>query len=174
MSDSDTDSPPYNMWSDSETDLPGTSSVDSANKLGLNVWSPSVGQSRELTPFKCWTRPSTASAPKMGNLVGHAPSGEAESCKGEEFLESPTQTTPKSKPKLTLSCHRGWAMGRGRGVKLERRKTLHIHIYIYTYTYMYICICIHIYIYIHTYIYIHIYVHIHAYIYIHTYTYTVV
>jgi len=58
---------------------------------------------------------STRSAHILSNRVGSVPLEEAESCKGERFLASPTLTHPQRDTPPTHSCHRGWAMGRGRG-----------------------------------------------------------
>jgi len=58
----------------------------------------------------------TRSAHTPSNRVGSVPLEEAESCKGENFLASPTLTHPQRDTPPTLSCHRGWAMGRGRGL----------------------------------------------------------
>jgi len=100
--------------SESESERPGFSSVDSTNIRGVNVCSSSVNQTHDQAS-KCRDHLSTGSAPYKGNPAGHVPPEEAESCKREEFLESPTHTTPRSKSLPVLSCHRGWAMGRGRG-----------------------------------------------------------
>jgi len=113
MSDCDSDRPPHTGWSDYETDLPVNSSVDSSVELGVNVCSPSADQTQTRALYiECWDLLPTASAPIKGNLVGHAPSEEAESCKGVKFLEAPIPTTPRSKSLPNLSCHRGWAMAR--------------------------------------------------------------
>jgi len=54
----------------------------------------------------------TRSAHYKGNRGGHE---EAESCKGKEFLESPTPMATQRSTPPTLSCHREWLPGRGRG-----------------------------------------------------------
>jgi len=114
MSDSDSKRAPHTGWSDYETDLLVNSSVDSTIELGVNVCSPSADQT-PTRALECWDLLLTASAPNKGNLVGHAPSEEAESCKGVKFLEAPIPMTPRSESPPNLSCHRAWAMGRGRG-----------------------------------------------------------
>jgi len=63
------------------------------------------------------------SAHNMGNLVGHVPLEETESCKGENFLDTPIHTPPRSKSQSHFPCHRGWAMGRGKGVRREGAKS---------------------------------------------------
>jgi len=93
MSDSDSDRPTHTGWSDYETDLPVNLSVDSTIEPGANVCSPFADQT-ETRAMECWDLLPTASAPNKGNLVGHAPSEEAESCKGVKFVEAPIPTTP--------------------------------------------------------------------------------
>jgi len=115
--------------SDSESEPPGFSSVNSTKIQSVNVCSPSVNQTHDRASFKCWDTPSLESAPYKGNPAGHVPLEGAESCKGEEILESPTHTTPRSKSLPILSCHRGWAMGRGRGVPREGVKNSTISTY---------------------------------------------
>jgi len=96
MSDSDTEIPPHTGWFNSKSDLPGISSVDSTIELGVNVCSPSADQTHTRA-MECWDHLPTASAPNKGNLVDHAPSEEAEFCKGENFLDILNPTTSQSK-----------------------------------------------------------------------------
>jgi len=125
MSDTDQEGSHPTGCSDSESEPPGFSSVDSANIQGVNLCSPSVNQTNDRAFFKCWDTPSIESAPYKGNPAGHVRLEGAESCKGQEILESRTHTNPQSKSPLILSCHRGWAMGKGRGMRREGQKTLH-------------------------------------------------
>jgi len=123
MSDIDQDELPHTGWFDSESDLPGFSSVDSTIDLGVNVSSPSAnlphveamyfGDSNAMSP-----------APNKGNSVGNVPPGETESCKGENFLDTPTHTPPQSKSTSPLLCHRDWVKGRGRGWDERGEKVL--------------------------------------------------
>jgi len=113
MSDSDSLSCPRR--SDSESEPPGKSSVDSTLQLGVNVCAHAVDLIQAGPFSKIGKNFSTRSAHYQGNRAGHVPLEEAESCKGEELLETPTLTQPQRNTLPTLSCHHGWAMGRGRG-----------------------------------------------------------
>jgi len=118
MSDKDQDELPHTGWFDSESDLPGISSVDSTVDLGVNMSSPSAnlphveamyfGDSNAMGP-----------AHNKGNLVGNVPLGETKSCKWVNFLDTPIHTPPQSKSTSPLLCHRDWVMGRGRGTGRE-------------------------------------------------------
>jgi len=94
MSDSDSDSS-HPRRSDSESEWHRKSSVESTSQVGVNVCPHSV-DSIQIDPFaKFGSTPSTRSAHYAGNRGGHVPLEEAESCKGEEFLDTPTLRTPK-------------------------------------------------------------------------------
>jgi len=119
--------------SDSESECPGKLSVESANQQsGLNVWLLSVNPIQSQNPFVIGSTPSTRSAHYKGNRVGHVPPEEAESCKGGKFIDTPTFTTPQRNTPPTLSCHRGWAMGRGCGQRernsLQKYKILQVKV----------------------------------------------
>jgi len=88
MSYNDLEESHQDVCSDSESEPTRFSSLDSAKIQGTNVCSPSVNQTRDRASFKCWEHPSIKSAPYKGNPAGHVPLEEAESCKGEEILES--------------------------------------------------------------------------------------
>jgi len=122
MSDTDSDELFYPGLSESESEHPGTSSVASTQQLGVNVCRHSVYPHQDQPHAKVRSTPSTRSAYYPGNRGGRVPPREADSCKGEEFLETPTLTTPGRNTPPTFTCHRGWAMGRGRGVRLEGAK----------------------------------------------------
>jgi len=64
------------------------------------VCTPSVNQTQDRASFKNLDHPSIETAPYKGNPAGHLPLEGAESCKGEEFLESPAHT------RLEASLHR--------------------------------------------------------------------
>jgi len=83
--------------------------------MGVNVCPNSV----DFVQFDPYTKLknslSTRSAHQPGNRVGSVSFEEAGSCKGEEFLASPTLMHPTRDTPPILSCHRGWGMGRGKG-----------------------------------------------------------
>jgi len=91
---------------------------NSNQRIGVNVCPHSVDPNPEPSSSNIGYSPPTRSVHYKGNRSGHVPVEEAESCKGEEFLESPTLTTPQRNTPPNLSCHHGWAMGRGRGLSL--------------------------------------------------------
>jgi len=108
----------YTGWFDLESDLSENSSVDSAIKLGVivSVLSANQIQTRYLVHVdNSIAGPASNRDTKMGNapLEGTGPD------KGEDFLESQTQPTPRSKSTPLLLCHRSSAMGRGRRVRRE-------------------------------------------------------
>jgi len=119
MSDSDLEEPlntGWFHWFDSESDLPGILSVDSTIEQGVIVSSPSVDQIH-VRALDFEESNAMGTAPNNGNPVGHVPLGETESCKGENFLDTPIHTPPQSKSRLSFPCHRGWAMCKGYGTK---------------------------------------------------------
>jgi len=103
-----------------KSDLSGILSVDSTIEPGtIIVSSPSANHVRALDFEDSSAR---GSAPNKDNLVGHVPLEETESCKGENFLDTPIHTLSQSKPPSSFPYHHGWAMGRGRGVGREGAK----------------------------------------------------
>jgi len=86
MLDTDSDELSHPGRSDSESEHPGTSSVDSTQQLGENVCPHSVNTIQDQPPAKVGSTPSTRSAHYQGNRGGHVPPEETESCKGEEFF----------------------------------------------------------------------------------------
>jgi len=128
MSDADLKELQRAVCSDSESEPSVRSLADSTQKLGVNVCATSVDPTQDQTPFKCLNLPLPKSATYKGipsRVFSHVPSEEAESCKGGKFLETSIHTTPRRNAPPTLSCHRGWAMGRGRGCEERERKSLH-------------------------------------------------
>jgi len=61
-------------------------------------------------------------APNTGNSVCYAPPKGAGLNKGEELLESPTQTTPQINPPSPFPFHCGRTIGRGRRMEVEGAK----------------------------------------------------
>jgi len=84
MSDMDTEGLSNTGWFDSESDLPGISSVDSTLELGVNVSSPSANQPH-VSALDFRDSSAMGSAPNKGNLVVHVQLEEAESCKERIF-----------------------------------------------------------------------------------------
>jgi len=126
MSDTNSDAISHHGLSDSESEGPGKSLVDSANqRLGVIVCPLSVNPIQSQTPFVVGSTSSTRSAHYKGNQKGHVLLEEAESYKGEKFMETPTLTTPQKNTPLNLWCHRGWAMGKEKGLRPEGWKSLH-------------------------------------------------
>jgi len=94
MSDSDLEEPPHTGWFDSESDLPGISSVYSTIELGVIVSSPSASHIH-VRALDYEESSAMGSAPNKGNLVGHAPLEKTESCKGVNFLDTLFHTPSK-------------------------------------------------------------------------------
>jgi len=107
-------------WFDSESKLPGISSVDSTLAMGVNVSFPSADNIQGVRALEIGNSSATGPAPNTGLLVGHVPHEGAESSKGENFLDTTHPTPPKSKSLSPIPFHRGWAMGGGRGVGQEK------------------------------------------------------
>jgi len=122
MSNSDLEELPNNGWFDSESELPGISSVDSTLAMGANVSSPSAGQI-QVRAIDFGNSSTAGRAPKRGIPVGNVPLGGTGSSKGKSFLDTPTHTPPQSKSPSPILFHRGWSMGRGRGVGREGAKS---------------------------------------------------
>jgi len=114
--DTDTDSLSHPRRSDSEPEQHGKSTINTplCNR-GSNVSPNSVDFEQFESSTNLGISISTRSAHQPSNRVGSVPLEEAGSSKGEKFLASPTLTHPQRDTPPTLSCHRGWAMGRGRG-----------------------------------------------------------
>jgi len=113
-------------FSDMESERPGTSTVDPDQWLGVNVCSPSVDPNPEPSSSNIGYTPPTRSVHYKDNRSGHVPVEEAESCKGEEFIESQPSRPPQKNTPPTLSFHRGWAKGRGRGLRLGGAKNFSV------------------------------------------------
>jgi len=122
MSDSDSDELSVPGFSDMEPEHAGTSSVDSNQRLGVNVCPHFVDPNPEPSSSNIGCSPPTWSVHYKDNRSGHILAEEAESCKGEEFFEFPLLMTPRRNTPPTLLCHRRWAMGRGRRLRLEGSK----------------------------------------------------
>jgi len=125
MSDSDREEPPNNGWFNSESNLSEMSSVDSTLAMGVNVSSPSAGQQIRALDFG--NSNAMGPAPNMGIPVGHAPLGGTGSGNGENFLDAPVNTPPRSKSPSPIPFHCGLLMGRGRGMRrgVAQREALH-------------------------------------------------
>jgi len=95
-------------------DLPGISSVDSSQELGVIVSPPSADQIH-VRALDFGDSSSTGPAPNKGTPVGHLPLEATESSKGENFLDTPIHTPLQSKSPSPVPFHHGWAMGRRRG-----------------------------------------------------------
>jgi len=137
MSDTDPDTLPRPGLSDSGSECPGRSRVESANQQsGINTCPHSVNTGQILIPAVIiGSITPTRWAHYKGNRGGHVQPEEAGSVKGGQFIKTPTLTSPQINTPPTLSCHRGWAMGRGRGVRLEGTK-------IATLTYQFMKFCL--------------------------------
>jgi len=127
MSDTDFKDLQHVVCSDSESERSVRSLANSTPKVGVNVCATSADYTRKRTAGECVSLPSPQSAPYKGNPLGHVPTKEAESCKGGKFLGTRTHTNLLRNTPRTLSCHRGWAMGRGRGVREEGVKISTTH-----------------------------------------------
>jgi len=84
------------------------------------VFSHSAGQCQNIAvPIggEIGLNSSTRSTHQQGNQGGHVPPEEAESGKRGKFIETPTLTSqpPQRNTPPSLSCRRGWAMGKGKG-----------------------------------------------------------
>jgi len=117
MSDSDQEELPNNGRFDSESDLPGTSSVDSILAMGVIVSSPSAN--RHVRALDFGDSSTTGPAPNTGIPVGHVPLGGTGSSKGESFLDTSIHTPPQRKSPSPIPLHHGWSMGRGKEVGRE-------------------------------------------------------
>jgi len=123
MSDIDHEEPLNNEWFDSESDLPGISSVDSTKLMGINV-SPHSANGQINTPeIEMGNSNTTASAPYRGGPMGNAPLVGTKPDKGENFLDTPNPTPLQSKSPSPILFHRGWSMGRGMRVEREGGKS---------------------------------------------------
>jgi len=97
MSNSDLEEVLHKKWFDSESDLPGISSVDSTLELGVILSSPSANHIH-VRALKVEDSSAMGSAPNKGNPVGNAPLEKTESCKGVNFLDTPNHTPPQESP----------------------------------------------------------------------------
>jgi len=118
MSDSDRKELPNRGWFDSESELPGISSVDSTiATLGVNVSSPSA--SHHIGALEIRNSNTTGPAPNAGIPGHYVPLGGTGPDKGESFLDTPHPTSPQSNSPSSILFHCGYAMGRGRGMGRE-------------------------------------------------------
>jgi len=121
MLDSDFEDSQCPGRSDLESSLPHYSLVDSTDltSLGVNVNTNPNFPADQTQNRATVIGDSNISAPasNTGISVCYAPPRGTGSDEGEEFLESPTQTTPQSKSPSVFPFHRGWPMGRGRGME---------------------------------------------------------
>jgi len=126
MSDSDFKDSQCPGWLDLESSLPHHSLVDSTDNstLGVNVnTNPNFSANQtQIQATAIGDSNISGPAPNTGISVG--PPRGTKSVKGEEFLESPTQTTPRRKSPPFLPFHFGWSMGRGRGMGRAKNSTL--------------------------------------------------
>jgi len=83
MSDSDHEELLKNEWFDSESDLPGISSVDSTLAMGVNVSSPSAN--KHIRALEIGDSNTTGPAPNTGIPVGYVPLGGNGPIKGESL-----------------------------------------------------------------------------------------
>jgi len=113
MSNNDQEELPNNGWFDSESDLPGISSVNSTLAMGVNVSPPSAN--RHIRALDFGDSSKTSPAPNKGTPVGHAPLKGAGSNNEENFIDAPVHTPPQSKSPSPVRFHCGLPIGRGRG-----------------------------------------------------------
>jgi len=93
MSNSDLEEPPNNGWFASESELPGISSLDSTQTLGVIMSSPSAN--RNIGAIDFGDGSVTGPTPNRGIPVVHAPLGGTGPGNGENFLDAPTHTPSK-------------------------------------------------------------------------------
>jgi len=87
MSDIDQEGPLHNEWFDSESDLPGISSVDSTTTMGVNVSTPSANI--HIRDIETGNSNTTGPASNTGMSAGHAPPVETGPIhNGENFLDT--------------------------------------------------------------------------------------
>jgi len=84
MSDSDFGELPNTGWFDSESDLPGISSVDSTIEQGVIVSFPSANQI-QVRALNFGDSSATGPAPNKGTPVGHVPLEGTESSTGKIY-----------------------------------------------------------------------------------------
>jgi len=101
MSDSDLEEPPNNGWFDSESNLPGTSSVDSTLAMGVIVSSPSADQI-QVRALDFGDSSATGPFLNKGIPVDNVPLGGTGSDNGENFLDTPIHTPPQNQ--VTVPC----------------------------------------------------------------------
>jgi len=113
MSDIDQEGLLNNEWFDSESDLPGISSVDSTRTMGVNVSTPSTNI--HFRAIETGNSNTTGLAPNTGMSAGYAPPVETgPNHKGSKNLDTPRLTPSQSKSPSQIPFHCGYAMGRGR------------------------------------------------------------
>jgi len=122
MSDSDFEDSQCRGRSELESNLPHYSLVDSTidlTSLGVNEYTnlnPNRFSANQTQNRATVIRDSNISGPAHNTGISVGPPRGTKSVKGEEFLESPTQTTPRRKSPPFLPFHCGWSMIRGRGM----------------------------------------------------------
>jgi len=122
MSDIDQEGPLNNEWFDSESDLPGISSVDSITTMGINVSTPSANI--HIRAIETGNSNTTGPAPNTGMSAGYAPPVETgPKHKWDNFLDAPRLTPPQSKSPSPIPFHCGYAIGRRRGMGREGGKS---------------------------------------------------
>jgi len=73
MSEVDQDELSEPGWFDSDSELPGISSVDSTTELGINMSFPSADHRQEVRALITGNSSETGPAPYTGILVGNVP-----------------------------------------------------------------------------------------------------
>jgi len=116
--------------SDSESGHPAQSSEDNQMQLGNQMLSHAVSLDKISVSATGGSiirlKPSTRSAHQQCNRGGgYVPPEEAGPHNVGKFIETPTLSSqsPHRNTPQTLSCQRGWAIGRGRGrTRVEETK----------------------------------------------------
>jgi len=91
MSNRDAKELPNTRWFDSESDLPGISSVDSTLALGVNMSCPSANQI-QARALDFGDNSTTGPVLNKGTLTGNVPLQGTGPSKRESFLDTPTHT----------------------------------------------------------------------------------
>jgi len=90
----DLDELPEHRWFDSESELPGISSVDPAIELWENVSFPPASLMQEARAIVTGISNTTASARYQGCTMGHVPLLRTEPDKRENFIDTPNPSPP--------------------------------------------------------------------------------
>jgi len=102
MSNSDIEELPNTGWFDSESELPGISSVDSTLELEVNMNCPSANLTLPRA-LETGDSNTTGPAPNTSIPVGYVPLGGNEPIKGDSFFRYPNPYSPSKQVSVTCS-----------------------------------------------------------------------